>query len=109
MSGATLPLLPSHAQWQCNDRPRLWNPATATPTISERAGIADVVVCSAHGAERLWAIGDEIVTTKAPPRLMWIFPSDKVLPPLEPVDGRRRPRLQLAHDNARSRASQALS
>jgi 4-hydroxy-tetrahydrodipicolinate synthase len=51
--------------------------------------------------EHVFGIGDEIVTTKAMLQLMGIFSSDEVLPPLVPVDDKRRALLQLAYDNAR--------
>jgi 2-dehydro-3-deoxygluconokinase len=42
-----------------NHRPRLWDEAKAAPAIAELAEAADIVVCSARDAERLWAIGDD--------------------------------------------------
>lgn len=39
-----------------NYRPRLWDEATAALAIGELASSADVLVCSARDAERLWAI-----------------------------------------------------
>jgi 4-hydroxy-tetrahydrodipicolinate synthase len=59
--------------------------------------------------EHVFGIGDEIVTTKAMLKLMGIFASDEVLPPLVQVDDNRRALLQLAHDNAPARAHGALS
>lgn len=50
--------------------------------------------------EHVFGIGDEIVTTKAMLQLMGVFASDEVLPPLVPVDAKRRALLQLAYDNA---------
>ena len=55
--------------------------------------------------EHVFGIGDEIVTTKAMLQLMGIFASDEVLPPLVPVDDKRRALLQLAYDNARKAVS----
>jgi 2-dehydro-3-deoxygluconokinase len=42
-----------------NFRPRLWDATSAAPAIAQLAGAADIVVCSARDAERLWGVDDD--------------------------------------------------
>jgi 4-hydroxy-tetrahydrodipicolinate synthase len=57
----------------------------------------------------VFGIGNEIVTTKAMLKLMGIFDSDEVLPPLSPIDERWSALLDLSFTNTSSNSRTALS
>jgi len=58
----------------------------------------------------VFAIGDDVRDDEGDAAAdAAILASDEVLPPLVPVDDRRRALLRLAHDNTRAHAREALS
>jgi 4-hydroxy-tetrahydrodipicolinate synthase len=83
----------------------VWNSLAAGDAAAAMQTFASEILPFTH----VFGIGDEIVTTKAMMQLMGIFASDEVLPPLVPVDDRRKALLQLAYDNTPARTRQALS
>jgi 4-hydroxy-tetrahydrodipicolinate synthase len=83
----------------------VWDNVTGgDPAAAIRTFAAEILPFS-----HVFGIGDEIVTTKAMLKLMGIFASDEVLPPLVPVDERRRALLKLAYENTPARTHEVLS
>jgi dihydrodipicolinate synthase/N-acetylneuraminate lyase len=83
----------------------VWDSMSAGDTAAAMRTFAAEILPFSH----VFGIGDEIATTKAMLKAMGIFTSDEVLPPLLPVDDRRRALLALANDCASARAREALS
>jgi 4-hydroxy-tetrahydrodipicolinate synthase len=74
----------------------VWDSLTAGDPAEAMRTFAAEILPFAH----VFGIGDEIPTSKAMLQMMGIFASDEVLPPLEPIDERRRTLLKLAYENA---------